>query len=157
MGQGEEEWFFGRELRRNSHPARLHAAGPRLQEPHRTPADRIRLRGARVHRRDKAGTRTEITGPGNQESPPYAGCVRGFFSFSPQRLATGELHQLFVAAMISGALAELEQWLDARHGPGCFASTFRAPAWNPAAGPRELAARKNAVISRALSCAPSRC
>jgi hypothetical protein len=45
-----------------------------------------------------------------------------------------ELHQHFVAAMISGDLTELEQWLDARHDPGCFASTLRAPAWNPAAG-----------------------
>ncbi len=68
----------------------------------------------------------------------------------------GELHQHFVAAMISGDLTELEHWLDARHGPGCFASTFRAQAWNLAPGPRELAARKNAV-SPALSCVPSRC
>lgn len=53
----------------------------------------------------------------------------------------GELHQHLVTAMISGGLTELEQWLDARHGPGCFASTFRAPAWNSAPGPRELVSR----------------
>jgi hypothetical protein len=50
-----------------------------------------------------------------------------------------ELHQHLVTAMISGDLTELEQWLEARHGPGCFASTFRSPAWNSAPGPRELA------------------
>jgi hypothetical protein len=47
----------------------------------------------------------------------------------------GELHQHFIAAMISGDLTWLEQWLDARHGPGCFAATFKAPAWNSHAGP----------------------
>ena len=29
--------------------------------------------------------------------------------------------------MISGDLAPLEAWLDARHGPGSFARMFRAP------------------------------
>lgn len=51
----------------------------------------------------------------------------------------GELHQHLVTAMISGDLTELEQWLDTRHGPGSFATTFRSPAWNSAPGPRELA------------------
>jgi len=44
----------------------------------------------------------------------------------------GELHQHLVTAMISGDLTELEQWLDTRHGPGCFATTFRSPARNSA-------------------------
>jgi hypothetical protein len=39
----------------------------------------------------------------------------------------GEAHGQFVAAMISGDLALLKTWLDARHGPGAFARLFRAP------------------------------
>jgi hypothetical protein len=39
----------------------------------------------------------------------------------------GEAHGQFIAAMISGDLAPLERWLDARHGPGAFARLFRAP------------------------------
>jgi hypothetical protein len=61
----------------------------------------------------------------------------------------GELHLHFTVAMISGDLTRLERWLDARHGPGCFASTFMAPGWNSAAGPRELAAGQR----RAVPCA----
>jgi hypothetical protein len=34
-----------------------------------------------------------------------------------------------VAAMISGGLAPLEAWLDTRHGPGSFATMFRAPSF----------------------------
>ena len=32
--------------------------------------------------------------------------------------------------MISGDLTSLEAWLDARHGPGCFARLFRAPSFD---------------------------
>lgn len=72
----------------------------------------------------------------------FNSAVTGRYRALVRRLADdpGELHQHFVAAMISGDLTELEQWLDARHGPGCFASTFRAPAWNSTAGRLELAA-----------------
>jgi hypothetical protein len=85
---------------------------------------------------------------------PYLRALAGFNSAVTGRYRAlvrqladdpGQLHHHFVASMISGDLAELEQWLDARHGPGCFASTFRAPAGNPAAGPRKPAVRKNAV------------
>ena len=38
-----------------------------------------------------------------------------------------DAHSQIVAAMISGDLAQLEAWLDARHGPGSFARMFRAP------------------------------
>jgi hypothetical protein len=38
-----------------------------------------------------------------------------------------DAHSQIVAAMISGDLAPLEAWLDARHGPGSFAGMFRAP------------------------------
>lgn len=38
-----------------------------------------------------------------------------------------DAHSQIVAAMISGDLAPLETWLDARHGPGSFARMFRAP------------------------------
>jgi hypothetical protein len=38
----------------------------------------------------------------------------------------GDAHGQIVAAMISGDLATLEAWLDARHGPGSFARRFRA-------------------------------
>jgi hypothetical protein len=42
----------------------------------------------------------------------------------------GEPHGQFIAAMISGELAPLETWLDARHGPGAFARLFRAPSFD---------------------------
>lgn len=38
-----------------------------------------------------------------------------------------DAHSQITAAMISGDLAPLEAWLDARHGPGSFARMFRAP------------------------------
>jgi hypothetical protein len=38
-----------------------------------------------------------------------------------------EAHRQFIAAMIDGDLVPLEAWLDARHGPGCFARLFRTP------------------------------
>jgi hypothetical protein len=38
-----------------------------------------------------------------------------------------DAHDRIVAAMISGDLAPLEAWLDARHGPDAFARKFRAP------------------------------
>ncbi|MGH3274711.1 MAG: hypothetical protein ACRDNZ_10400, partial [Streptosporangiaceae bacterium] len=38
-----------------------------------------------------------------------------------------DAHSQVVTAMISGDLAPLEAWLDARHGPGSFARMFRAP------------------------------
>jgi hypothetical protein len=41
-----------------------------------------------------------------------------------------EPHGVFVAAMISGDLAELETWLDARHDPVTFARLFRAPSFD---------------------------
>jgi hypothetical protein len=41
-----------------------------------------------------------------------------------------EPHEQFVAAMISGDLAPLEAWLDARHGPESFARLFRAPSFD---------------------------
>ena len=42
----------------------------------------------------------------------------------------GKAHGQFVAAMISGDLAPLETWLDARHGPGAFARLFRASSFD---------------------------
>jgi len=39
----------------------------------------------------------------------------------------GVAHGQLIAAMISGDLAPLEAWLDARHGSGCFVRLFRAP------------------------------
>jgi len=80
---------------------------------------------------------------------PYPRALAGFnrtvterYRALLRRLADdpGELHQHIVAAMISGNLTALERWLDARHCPGCFARTFRTPAWNPAAGGPEPAA-----------------
>jgi hypothetical protein len=41
-------------------------------------------------------------------------------------------HCQIIAAMISGDLAPLEAWLDARHSPGSFARMFRAPSSDPA-------------------------
>lgn len=41
-----------------------------------------------------------------------------------------EAHGQFIAAMTSGDIAPLEAWLDARHGPGCFARLFRAPSFD---------------------------
>jgi hypothetical protein len=41
----------------------------------------------------------------------------------------GQLHEQIVAAMTSGDRGPLEAWLDARHGPGCFARLFRAPSF----------------------------
>jgi hypothetical protein len=43
--------------------------------------------------------------------------------------SAADAHSQIVAAMISGDLAPLEAWLDARHGPGSFTSMFRAPAF----------------------------
>jgi hypothetical protein len=40
-----------------------------------------------------------------------------------------DAHGQIVAAMISGDLAPLQAWLDARHGPGSFARMFRAPSF----------------------------
>jgi hypothetical protein len=40
-----------------------------------------------------------------------------------------DTHGQIVAAMISGDIAPLEAWLDARHGPGSFARMFRAPSF----------------------------
>jgi hypothetical protein len=38
-----------------------------------------------------------------------------------------DAHGQIIAAVISGDLAPLEAWLDARHGPGSFARMFRSP------------------------------
>jgi hypothetical protein len=46
---------------------------------------------------------------------------------------SGEVHEQFIRAMISGELPPLEEWLDSRHGAGCFARLFRAPAFDAAA------------------------
>lgn len=42
--------------------------------------------------------------------------------------SAADAHSQVVAAMISGDLAPLEAWLDARHGADSFARMFRAPA-----------------------------
>jgi hypothetical protein len=42
-------------------------------------------------------------------------------------VSPADAHSQIVAAMISGDLAPLEAWLDARHGPGSFTRMFRAP------------------------------
>ena len=42
-------------------------------------------------------------------------------------VSPADAHSQIVAAMISGDLAPLDAWLDARHGPGSFARMFRAP------------------------------
>jgi hypothetical protein len=41
----------------------------------------------------------------------------------------GQAHGQFIAAMISGDLAPLETWLDARRGPDSFVRLFRAPSF----------------------------
>lgn len=43
---------------------------------------------------------------------------------------TDELHTLITSAMISGSVASLSPWLDARRGPGAFADLFRAASYN---------------------------
>ena len=43
-----------------------------------------------------------------------------------------DAHRQIVAALISGDLAPLQAWLDARHGPNSFARMFRAPSSDPA-------------------------
>ena len=40
-----------------------------------------------------------------------------------------DAHGQITTAMISGDIAPLEAWLDARHGPGSFARMFRAPSF----------------------------
>jgi hypothetical protein len=40
-----------------------------------------------------------------------------------------DAHGQIVAAMISGDLAPLQAWLDARHGPGSLARMFHAPSF----------------------------
>jgi hypothetical protein len=42
-------------------------------------------------------------------------------------VSPADAHSQIVAAMISGDLAPLEAWQDARHGPGSFTRMFRAP------------------------------
>jgi hypothetical protein len=42
-------------------------------------------------------------------------------------VSPADAHSQIVAAMISGDLAPLESWLDARHGPASFTRMFRAP------------------------------
>jgi hypothetical protein len=42
-------------------------------------------------------------------------------------VSPADAHSQIVAAMISGDLAPLEAWLDARHGPGSFTRMVRAP------------------------------
>jgi hypothetical protein len=42
-----------------------------------------------------------------------------------------ELHDQIMMAMTSGDRAPLEEWLDARHGPGCFPRLFRTPSFGP--------------------------
>lgn len=52
--------------------------------------------------------------------------------------STGEtehLHDLVLAAVISGDTSRLTHWLDARHGPGAFAGIFRTDGYLP---PQEL-------------------
>jgi hypothetical protein len=55
--------------------------------------------------------------------------------------SAADAHSQIVAAMISGDLAPLEAWLDARHGPGSFTRMFRArlssqsPSWSGDAAP----------------------
>jgi hypothetical protein len=93
---------------------------------------------------DTAGTLTSTAiQAASTAAHPYLRALAGFnraitgrYQALLHRLADdpAELHQHIVTAMISGDLTELEHWLDARHGPGCFARTFRAPRWNPAAG-----------------------
>lgn len=41
-----------------------------------------------------------------------------------------ELHTLITTAMISGSVASLSAWLDARRGPGAFAALFRAASYD---------------------------
>lgn len=43
--------------------------------------------------------------------------------------SAADAHSQITAAMISGDLAPLQAWLDARHGPGTFARMFRAPSF----------------------------
>lgn len=41
-----------------------------------------------------------------------------------------ELHTLIAMAMVSGSVAGLSSWLDARRGPGAFAALFRAASYD---------------------------
>ncbi|MGH3898370.1 MAG: hypothetical protein ACRDTA_08960 [Pseudonocardiaceae bacterium] len=45
------------------------------------------------------------------------------------REETGDLHQLILASMISGSLAQLSDWLNQRHGPAAFVTIFKSPAY----------------------------
>jgi hypothetical protein len=58
--------------------------------------------------------------------------VTGRYRTLLRELATdpGELHGLFVAAMIAGDKTGLEKWLDARHGTNCFDRLFRVPSFD---------------------------
>jgi hypothetical protein len=40
-----------------------------------------------------------------------------------------DLHQLILASMISGSLAQLSDWLNQRHGPAAFITIFKSPAY----------------------------
>lgn len=44
-------------------------------------------------------------------------------------LESADLHTIITTAMISGSLASLSAWLDARRGPGSFAGLFRAASY----------------------------
>ncbi len=91
----------------------------------------------------------------------FNAAVTGRYRALLRRLAyddPGQLHQHFVTAMISGDLTGLEQWLDARHDPGCFARSFRSPTWNSAAadiaigpGPADLGMHLERARSRSLT------
>jgi hypothetical protein len=65
----------------------------------------------------------------------FHGAVTGRYCALLRELSgdSGELHVQFLMAMISGELPPLEAWLDARHGPDCFARLFRAPSFVPVA------------------------
>jgi hypothetical protein len=99
---------------------------------------------------DTTGTLTPVAIEDAEASAhPYLRALAGFNCAVTERYGAlvrlladnpRELHRHFIMAMISGDLTRLEQWLDLRHGPGCFASTFKASVWDSAAGPREVSA-----------------
>jgi len=89
---------------------------------------------------DTTGTLTSRAAAKAMTSPdPYLRALGSFSHIITRRYQNfadslggqpGELHQVIVAAMISGSLTALETWLDARHGPAAFARYFQSPAWD---------------------------
>ncbi|WP_258534775.1 hypothetical protein [Streptomyces sp. PT12] len=102
--------------------------------------------------RDVTGRLTEedagrvVDIPGSEEQTRYAAALRGYekdvnrrYAHFLEEFAPGEereCHTRLLTAIISGDVAELGAWLDARHGPGAFAGLFRTPEYFAPTDPR---------------------